>query len=117
PRAVPRRRGRAGRSRPEDRRLPPDPPRRLCLRTGTPEAVGRRAGDDAQGQDGRERTTPGGAMTYYGPSRGFPIRYLIAAAIALFGLIGYFTHTSVNPTTGEKEHVSLSPEQETALGV
>ncbi|HXE52207.1 MAG TPA: M48 family metalloprotease, partial [Tepidisphaeraceae bacterium] len=28
----------------------------------------------------------------------------------------YFTHTSVNPTTGEKQHVNLTADQEIALG-
>src|SRR5579862_9471357 len=56
-------------------------------------------------------------MTYYGPSRGFPLRYLIGAGIALLAFIGYFTQTSVNPTTGVKEHVGLTAQQETALGL
>lgn len=55
--------------------------------------------------------------SYYGSSQGFPLRYLLAAAVALIGIIGYFTHTSVNPTTGEKQHVTLTAEQETALGL
>jgi predicted Zn-dependent protease len=47
----------------------------------------------------------------------FNIRLLIGLAIAVFGVIGYFTHTSVNPVTGEKQHVNMSAEQETQLGL
>lgn len=57
---------------------------------------------------------------YYGSPGGrggFPIRWIIGAVIALIGLVAYFTHTSVNPTTGEKQHVTLTPDQEIALGV
>lgn len=58
-------------------------------------------------------------MSYYygGQGGGFPIRWILGAIIALVGLVIYLTHTSVNPTTGEKQHVNLTPEQETALGV
>ena len=54
---------------------------------------------------------------YYGNSGGsFPIRWIIGGIIALVGLFLYFKNTTVNPTTGEKQHVSLTPDQETALG-
>jgi beta-barrel assembly-enhancing protease len=60
-------------------------------------------------------------MTYYsgGQNRGMgiPIQWIIGIVIAIGGFIAYFSHTSVNPTTGEKQHVSLSPDQEVALGV
>ena len=57
-------------------------------------------------------------MSYYYGNRGggLPIRWIIGAIIALIGVIAYFTHTSINPVTGEKQHVSLTPDQETALG-
>jgi beta-barrel assembly-enhancing protease len=57
---------------------------------------------------------------YYGysaPHRGLPWNMLIAAAIALFGVISYFGHSTVNPITHEKQHVALSPEQEVQLGL
>ena len=44
------------------------------------------------------------------------MRYVIAAIVALFGLISYYTTTSNNPVTGEKQHVRLTAEQEVALG-
>lgn len=43
-------------------------------------------------------------------------RLLIAALIALFAIITYYSSTSVNPLTGEKQRVALTPEQEIALG-
>ena len=44
------------------------------------------------------------------------MRFVIAIVIALFGLISYYTTTSDNPITGEKQRVRLTPEQEIALG-
>jgi predicted Zn-dependent protease len=41
---------------------------------------------------------------------------VIAAIIALMAVVSYFGGTSVNPLTGEKQRVALSPEQEVALG-
>ncbi|HSU68577.1 MAG TPA: M48 family metalloprotease [Tepidisphaeraceae bacterium] len=59
-------------------------------------------------------------MSYYGYGNrggyGIPIQWIIGLLIAGFGLFAYFTHTSVNPTTGEKQHVTLTPDQEIALG-
>jgi len=57
---------------------------------------------------------------YYGnngPTRGIPFQMLIAGAIVLFGVISYFSKTSINPITGEKQHVKLSPQQEVQLGL
>ena len=59
-------------------------------------------------------------MTYgYGgqPRRGINMRVIIALVIAAIGIIGYFTKRSVNPVTGETQYVSLSPQQEMALGL
>jgi len=55
---------------------------------------------------------------YYGnQSDGWlDLRFVIGIVIALAGIVMYFAHTSVNPTTGEKQHVSLTPDQEIALG-
>jgi predicted Zn-dependent protease len=44
-------------------------------------------------------------------------RLVIAAVVLLIGLIGYFGKSSINPVTGEKQHVSLSVDQEVALGL
>jgi predicted Zn-dependent protease len=57
---------------------------------------------------------------YYGGQgrgMGIPLQWIIGAVIAIGGLIAYFSHTTVNPTTGEKQRVSLSPDQEVALGM
>jgi len=59
-------------------------------------------------------------MTYYygnqGGGWGIPLQWILGAIIAGIGLVMYFTHTSINPTTGEKQHVNLSAQQEIALG-
>src|SRR5580765_8554714 len=44
------------------------------------------------------------------------MRFIIAIVVALFGLVSYYTTTSQNPITGEKQHVRLTPDQEIALG-
>jgi predicted Zn-dependent protease len=43
-------------------------------------------------------------------------RLVIAVIIALFAIITYFSSTSENPLTGEKQRVAMTPEQEIALG-
>ena len=45
------------------------------------------------------------------------IRWILALIIALVSLLTYFTSTSENPVTGEKQRVALKPEQEIALGL
>jgi predicted Zn-dependent protease len=44
-------------------------------------------------------------------------RLIIAVIIALGSIIGYFSTTSDNPITGEKQRVALTPKQEIALGM
>jgi predicted Zn-dependent protease len=55
----------------------------------------------------------------YGGGRGggFPVRWLIAGAIALFGIVGYYARTQVNPVTGEKQHIAMTVDQEKRLGI
>lgn len=48
---------------------------------------------------------------------GLQIRLAIAAAILLFSLVSYMASTQVNPITGEKQRVGLSPDQEVAIGL
>src|SRR5262245_61114116 len=43
-------------------------------------------------------------------------RLIIAIVIALMAIITYYSSTSVNPLTGEKQRVAMTPEQEIALG-
>jgi predicted Zn-dependent protease len=45
------------------------------------------------------------------------MRLLFALAVAGFTLFRYYTNTSVNPITGEKQRVSLTPDQEIAMGL
>lgn len=57
---------------------------------------------------------------YYGSQQGgwgIPFQWILGAIIAVIGLVVYFNHTSINPTTGEKQHVNLTPQQEVALGL
>jgi beta-barrel assembly-enhancing protease len=44
-------------------------------------------------------------------------RLIVAALIALFAVIGYFGKTSLNPLTGEKQRVAMTPEEEVAVGL
>lgn len=44
-------------------------------------------------------------------------RLLIAAVIAIGALFTYFGKSSLNPLTGEKQRVAMSPQQEVALGL
>lgn len=44
-------------------------------------------------------------------------RLIVAALIALVALISYFGNTSLNPLTGEKQRVAMTPEQEVAIGL
>jgi beta-barrel assembly-enhancing protease len=50
-------------------------------------------------------------------SGGLNLRVLMGIGIAIFGIISFFLHTSTNPTTGEVQHVSMTPDQETQLGL
>jgi predicted Zn-dependent protease len=43
-------------------------------------------------------------------------RLLIAAAVAIFSLITYFSARQTNPVTEEVQNISLTPEQEVVLG-
>ena len=44
-------------------------------------------------------------------------RLLLGIAIAMIGGIYYYCNQQVNPVTGEKQHVALTPDQEVALGL
>jgi beta-barrel assembly-enhancing protease len=48
---------------------------------------------------------------------GINIRLLMMLGIMAFSVISYYTKSSVNPITGKKERVDLSPEQEVAMGM
>lgn len=42
---------------------------------------------------------------------------ILALVVAIIGAVMYFCNQQVNPVTGEKQHVSLSPQQEIAMGL
>lgn len=52
-----------------------------------------------------------------GGGGGFNTRWIIAAVIAGIGLITYLSRTQINPVTGEKQRVTLTEDQEMALGL
>lgn len=45
------------------------------------------------------------------------VRFIFAAIIVIFSIIGYYSNSSTNEITGEKQHISISPEQEIRLGL
>lgn len=45
------------------------------------------------------------------------LKLLLAAGIVLFSVIKYFSSSEVNDITGEKQYISMSKEQEIALGM
>lgn len=47
----------------------------------------------------------------------FKIRLLMGLAVAAFAVISYYSNTQVNPVTGEEQHITLSPDQEIAMGL
>ena len=44
-------------------------------------------------------------------------RMIVGLVVAAMALFAYWGSTSINPTTGEKQHVAITPEQEVALGL
>lgn len=51
-----------------------------------------------------------------GRAGGIGGRLIIAAIVAIVALVGYFGATQINPVTQEKQHLSMTAEQEIALG-
>ncbi len=59
-------------------------------------------------------------MAYYRTTRrrrGLPLKLIIAAGIILFSLIKYWSNSDTNQWTGRKQHITLEPKQEIALGL
>lgn len=50
-------------------------------------------------------------------SGGLKFRLIIGVVMALIAVIGYYSKNQVNPITGEKQHIDLTPEQEVAMGL
>ncbi len=55
--------------------------------------------------------------TSYSRRPGIPPRVIIALVIAAISIFSYLASSSYNPITGQKQHVSISREQEIALGL
>ncbi len=45
------------------------------------------------------------------------VQLVVAVVIALGSLVAYYSKSSVNPVTGEKQHIDISVDQEIALGL
>ncbi|MEM7387202.1 MAG: M48 family metalloprotease [Verrucomicrobiota bacterium] len=63
--------------------------------------------------------TPQRGMGGYGrrPRSAFKMRLIIALVMGGFALISYFKSARYNEVTGEKQYISLTPNQEIALGL
>jgi len=48
---------------------------------------------------------------------GFLARLLIGAVFVAFALLKYYSTTQINEITGQKQHISMTPDQEIALGL
>lgn len=57
--------------------------------------------------------------TSYDSRRRSPLgpKLLMALVVAGFSLFTYFSHSEMNPVTNEKQHLSLTPDEEIALGL
>lgn len=53
----------------------------------------------------------------YDQRRGFKGRIILAMIIALIAIISYFSQGQDNPVTGQRQHVSLTPNEEVMLGL
>jgi predicted Zn-dependent protease len=51
------------------------------------------------------------------PRRGINMRWIIAIVIAVIAVVSYLGKKQVNPVTGEKQYVSMSVDQEKAMGL
>jgi Zn-dependent protease with chaperone function len=49
--------------------------------------------------------------------RSMKARLIIALVMMLFAAFSYFTSSEINPVTGQKQYVALTPDQEIALGL
>ena len=58
-----------------------------------------------------------GRPTYGYGNRGGAMKWIVAAIIAGIGIITYLRSGQVNPVTGEKQYVAMTPDQEKALGL
>jgi beta-barrel assembly-enhancing protease len=57
------------------------------------------------------------AQETYGPRPGIPPRVIIALLVAAFSVFTYFASSSYNPITEKKQYLSITRDQEIALGL
>jgi predicted Zn-dependent protease len=50
-------------------------------------------------------------------SSGLKFRLFIGVVMAIVALISYYSKNQVNPITGEKQHIDLTPQQEVVMGL
>ena len=50
-------------------------------------------------------------------SSGLKFRLLIGVVMAIVAFMSYYSKNQVNPITGEKQHIDLTPQQEVAMGL
>ncbi len=48
---------------------------------------------------------------------GLKLRLIIGLVMAAVALISYYSKNQVNPVTGEKQHIDMTPQQEVAMGL
>lgn len=58
-----------------------------------------------------------GRPTYGYGNRGNSTKWIVAAIIAIAGIVGYLSKGQINPVTGKKQFVDLTVDQERALGL
>ena len=64
-----------------------------------------------------QRMTPSGMRTSTGSGSGGCLRIVFGLAIAAFAVISFFGSKQYNPVTGEDQYVTITKEQEIALGL
>ncbi len=52
-----------------------------------------------------------------GRSSGISVRLILAAVVVVISLITYFSSQSTNPVTQDVQHISMSTDQEIAIGL
>ena len=57
------------------------------------------------------------AQVSRGLGSGWGVRLLMAAVLVVISLVTYFSSQSTNPVTNDVQHISMSPDQEIAMGL
>jgi len=75
--------------------------------------------NDPQSAPRQRRAGAGGILggLLGGAGRSIKMRLFIGLAVALFGVVSYYSSAEKNPVTGEVQRIAMSAEQEMALGL